>query len=158
MAGAYGALAGPWTATPAQAADRTVALVGDLQSELGCSADWQPECAATDLLPTGTEGQYAAEFGVPAGTWQYKVAINDAWDEAYGRDGGGDNIPLVLAGQTRLTFRRCGITDPLSLDDYRAHGGLKGLERAAAMPPEAVSQPSSRSAPTRSSAPTASAA
>ena len=31
--------------------------------------------------------------------------------------------------QTRLTFARCGIIDPLSLDDYRAHGGLKGLEQ-----------------------------
>jgi formate dehydrogenase iron-sulfur subunit len=38
-------------------------------------------------------------------------------------------IPF-LARQTRLTFARCGIVDPLSLDDYRAHGGLAGLERA----------------------------
>jgi formate dehydrogenase iron-sulfur subunit len=43
-----------------------------------------------------------------------------------------DDLPW-LKGQTRLTFARCGITDPLSLDDYRAHGGLKGLERAAAL-------------------------
>ena len=35
-----------------------------------------------------------------------------------------------LKGQQRLLFARCGVTDPLSLDDYRAHGGLKGLERA----------------------------
>ncbi|MBV9655197.1 MAG: SLBB domain-containing protein [Acetobacteraceae bacterium] len=35
-----------------------------------------------------------------------------------------------LAGQTRLTFARCGIIDPLSVADYRAHGGFKGLERA----------------------------
>ena len=35
-----------------------------------------------------------------------------------------------FAGQTRLTFARCGIVDPLSLEDYRAHGGWKGLERA----------------------------
>jgi len=40
--------------------------------------------------------------------------------------------------QTRLTFARCGITDPQSLDDYRAHGGLAGLEKALAMPPLAV--------------------
>ena len=38
-----------------------------------------------------------------------------------------------FAGQTRLTFARCGIVDPLSLDDYRAHGGLKGLEKAIAL-------------------------
>ncbi|MCZ4353834.1 NADH-quinone oxidoreductase subunit NuoF [Roseovarius aestuarii] len=32
--------------------------------------------------------------------------------------------------QTRLTFARCGVIDPLSLEDYSAHGGLKGLRRA----------------------------
>ena len=45
-----------------------------------------------------------------------------------------EKIPF-LARQTRLTFARCGVTDPLSLDDYRAHDGLKGLEKAVAMAP-----------------------
>ncbi|HXI99570.1 MAG TPA: NADH-quinone oxidoreductase subunit NuoF [Micropepsaceae bacterium] len=40
-----------------------------------------------------------------------------------------------LANQQRLTFARCGITDPLSLEDYEAHGGLKGLRRALDMAP-----------------------
>ncbi len=35
-----------------------------------------------------------------------------------------------LREQQRLMFSRVGIIDPLSLDDYRAHGGLTGLERA----------------------------
>ena len=43
-----------------------------------------------------------------------------------------------LARQTRLTFARCGIVDPLSLDDYRAHGGLVGLEKARAIGPAAT--------------------
>ncbi|MFN4167349.1 MAG: formate dehydrogenase beta subunit [Pannonibacter phragmitetus] len=38
-------------------------------------------------------------------------------------------------GQTRLTFARCGVTDPLSLEDYRHYKGLKGLEAAVAMAP-----------------------
>ena len=38
-----------------------------------------------------------------------------------------------MRGQTRLTFARVGVIDPLSLDDYRAHGGLAGLDRAKAM-------------------------
>ncbi|GAB4265608.1 MAG: NADH-quinone oxidoreductase subunit NuoF [Pararhodobacter sp.] len=38
-----------------------------------------------------------------------------------------------MAGQTRLTFARVGIVDPLSLADYRAHGGLTGLRRALGM-------------------------
>jgi formate dehydrogenase iron-sulfur subunit len=35
--------------------------------------------------------------------------------------------------QTRLTFARVGVIDPLSLDAYEAHGGLKGLRRALEM-------------------------
>ena len=38
-----------------------------------------------------------------------------------------------LKAQTRLTFARVGVIDPLSLSDYRAQGGLKGLERALTM-------------------------
>jgi formate dehydrogenase iron-sulfur subunit len=38
-----------------------------------------------------------------------------------------------MKGQTRLTFARVGVIDPLSLDDYRAHGGLVGLDRAKTM-------------------------
>ena len=38
-----------------------------------------------------------------------------------------------FARQTRLTFARCGVTDPLSLDSYRAFGGYKGLERALSL-------------------------
>ncbi len=45
---------------------------------------------------------------------------------------------LYLKQQERLTFARCGITDPLSLADYVAHGGFRGLERAQAMTPEAI--------------------
>jgi len=37
--------------------------------------------------------------------------------------------------QNRITFKRCGITDPLSLSDYEAHGGGLGLAKAFAMSP-----------------------
>jgi formate dehydrogenase iron-sulfur subunit len=43
-----------------------------------------------------------------------------------------DDLPWMKA-QTRLTFARVGVIDPLSLADYRAHGGLKGLARAIGM-------------------------
>jgi formate dehydrogenase iron-sulfur subunit len=48
-----------------------------------------------------------------------------------------EDIPW-LKRQTRLTFARCGIVDPRSLADYRAHGGYKGLERALALGAEAT--------------------
>ncbi|HEY2871078.1 MAG TPA: NADH-quinone oxidoreductase subunit NuoF [Reyranella sp.] len=43
-----------------------------------------------------------------------------------------EEIPF-LKRQTRITFARCGVIDPLSLDDYRAHGGWRGLERARSL-------------------------
>jgi formate dehydrogenase iron-sulfur subunit len=43
-----------------------------------------------------------------------------------------EEIPW-LKRQTRLTFARCGVVDPRSLEDYRAHRGYKGLERALSL-------------------------
>jgi formate dehydrogenase iron-sulfur subunit len=48
-----------------------------------------------------------------------------------------DDIPW-LKRQTRLTFARCGVVDPLLLEDYRAHGGGKGIARAISLGPEAT--------------------
>jgi formate dehydrogenase iron-sulfur subunit len=43
-----------------------------------------------------------------------------------------------LAGQERLCFSRMGVIDPLSFDDYEAHGGWAGLRSAAAMKPAEI--------------------
>ncbi len=85
------------------AADHTpdpasVTIAGDLQSELGCSGDWQPECAATHLTYDPDDDVWQGVFGVPAGAWHYKAALNDSWNESYGQNGGGDNIPLAAPG------------------------------------------------------------
>lgn len=90
----------------AGAADRSVALVGDLQSEVGCPEDWMPACTQSELVREGTSDLWSATFTVPAGTWQYKVAINDSWPENYGANGAldGPNMTLVLQGAARLKF------------------------------------------------------
>ena len=90
---------------PAAVADEpadTYALVGSLQTELGCDADWAPDCAATELAPTATPGLYSAEFDLPAGSYDYKVAANDTWDAAWGLNGGADDVPLTEADGVRL--------------------------------------------------------
>ena len=51
--------------------------------------------------------------------------------------GAPDKIPF-LAKQTRLTFARCGVTDPLSLESYKKHGGLNGLTNALGLTPAAI--------------------
>ena len=43
-----------------------------------------------------------------------------------------DQHPWLMR-QTRVTFARCGITDPLSVSDFQLFGGWKGLEAAKAM-------------------------
>jgi alpha-amylase len=94
------------TAEPAPARD-SVTVAGDLQSELGCPGDWQPDCAATHLAFDTSDGLWHATFTLPAGDYQWKVAINDSWTENYGAGGasGGDNLPLsVPAGGGSYVF------------------------------------------------------
>lgn len=47
------------------------------------------------------------------------------------------DIPY-LKNQERWTFRRCGLIDPLSVNDFRANGGFDGLEKALKAGPEYV--------------------
>ena len=65
--------------------------------------------------------------------------------EAGWLEGGGHALALgptagipYLKNQARLVFARVGVSDPLSLEDYRARGGLRALEKALAMAPEAI--------------------
>lgn len=101
------------------------------------------------ILRTGSRGLYWLEPMVEVETANGRVAYGpvrqsdvaslfDADFLAGGEHaksiGKPEEIPF-LARQTRLTFTRCGIIDPVSLDDYRALGGLAGLEKAVAMAP-----------------------
>src|SRR5688572_7911338 len=79
----------------------SVALVGSLQDELGCDSDWAPACSATELELV--DGLWQGTFLVPAGQHEWKVALNDTWDESYGV--GSGNFPLPLEQATRLTFK-----------------------------------------------------
>jgi alpha-amylase len=83
------------TAAPQPARDH-VTLVGSLQSELGCPGDWDPACFTTDLTFDVSDGQWHGTFALPAGQYEWKIAIDGSWDENYGAGGaaGGSNIPL----------------------------------------------------------------
>ncbi len=48
------------------------------------------------------------------------------------RIGRPEDVPF-FARQTRVTFSRCGLTDPVSLADFYAFGGFAGLRRALSM-------------------------
>jgi formate dehydrogenase iron-sulfur subunit len=55
-----------------------------------------------------------------------------------------EQIPW-LARQDRLAFKRVGVIDPLSVEEWRAHGGGRGLENALRMTPEAIVEAVTRS-------------
>ncbi|MCW5258409.1 formate dehydrogenase beta subunit [Verminephrobacter aporrectodeae subsp. tuberculatae] len=55
------------------------------------------------------------------------------------RQGLTQELPWIRK-QERLTFARVGVTDPLCLADYAAHGGLAGLRRALALEAPAIVQ------------------
>ena len=87
----------------------SVTVVGDLQDEAGCTADWQPDCAATTMTPG--DGVYSLTTTVDAGTYEYKVAVGGTWDTNYGANGdlGGANITYTTDGGP-VTF----VYDPIT--------------------------------------------
>jgi formate dehydrogenase iron-sulfur subunit len=99
------------------------------------------------IVRTGSRGLFWLEPMIEVETAQGRIAFGpvkarDAAALVTGRFdrshplcvGKPEEIPF-LQRQTRLTFARCGVIDPLSLDDYRAHGGWRGLERARSLGP-----------------------
>jgi formate dehydrogenase iron-sulfur subunit len=106
------------------------------------------ECATRhlpcEIVRTGSRGmawlEPLIEVETPQGRVGYgPVATHDIASllDADFRTGGAharcigivENHPWMRA-QKRLTFARCGLVDPLSVEDYAAHGGLLGLKRA----------------------------
>ena len=85
---------------------RPATLVGDFQSELSCGSDWDPACANTRMTQSSDDPNlYEFVTTVPAGSWKFKVAMDGAWNEAYGKDGLPDNnVPLILQGPTQVAF------------------------------------------------------
>ncbi|MBI3242317.1 MAG: pullulanase-type alpha-1,6-glucosidase [Chloroflexi bacterium] len=84
----------------------TVVVPGTIQSKLGCSGDWQPDCADTALTYNADKAVWEGTFALPAGSYEYKIALNGSWTENYGLGGqqDGPNIPLVLGQDTQVTF------------------------------------------------------
>ncbi|MCC5950070.1 MAG: pullulanase-type alpha-1,6-glucosidase, partial [Nitriliruptoraceae bacterium] len=83
-----------------------VTLPGTFQEAIGCSGNWQPACAASELDYDEIGDIWEGTFTIPAGTYEYKVALDGSWDVNYGVGAqlDGPNIPLVLEQETEITF------------------------------------------------------
>jgi maltose/maltodextrin transport system substrate-binding protein/arabinogalactan oligomer/maltooligosaccharide transport system substrate-binding protein len=84
-----------------------VSIAGSFQAQLGCSADWMPECDNTVLTDNG-DGTYSLTTdALAAGDYAVKVTHGGTWDENYGADGARDgaDVPFtVAADNTPTTF------------------------------------------------------
>ena len=82
-----------------------VNLPGTFQSVAGCGADWDPACEATAMVE-GDDGLFTLTTDLPAGDYEYKVALNGDWTVNYGSDGAqdGPNYALSLAEDSTVTF------------------------------------------------------
>ena len=103
------------------------------------------------VVRNGSRGHYALEPLVEVETNGARFGFANV-DTARARELFGERIPdrahplslgeidalPFLAKQMRLMFARAGRIEPLSIDQYRAHGGCRGLERALALPPADV--------------------
>jgi formate dehydrogenase iron-sulfur subunit len=116
------------------------------------SASATKRSIAIEIIRNGSRGMHWLEPMLEIATAKGRIAygpvgIDDVESvlDAMLAEGGAHALRIgnpeqhpFLAKQTRLTFARCGIVDPRSLDDYRANGGYQGLKRALADPASIV--------------------
>jgi hypothetical protein len=82
-----------------------VNVPGSYQDKTGCGAAWDPACQAT-ALKQGDDGKYTVTLDIPAGEYEFKVALDGAWTVNYGSDGAqdGPNYALSLPADSTVTF------------------------------------------------------
>ena len=84
----------------------SVVIAGSLQTEAGCAGDWDPACATTALGYIASDDVWQGTFSIPAGSWEYKVALDGSWTESYGQHGQlyGSNLHLAVPALTAVKF------------------------------------------------------
>ena len=105
-----------------------VTAAGDFQSELGCPADWSPDCLRSWLQDVDGDGTYTfTTTALPAGDYLLKATEGLSWDVNYGKDGlpGGDNIAFTVGkDHASTTFSYVASTHVLTVS---ASAGLPSL-------------------------------
>ena len=82
-----------------------VNLPGSYQDQAGCGAQWDPACEAT-AMEQGDDGLFRLTVEIPAGDYEFKVALDGDWTVNYGSDGeqDGPNYTLSLAADGTVSF------------------------------------------------------
>ena len=127
--------------------DVTAIALGADRVAAAISAEAAKRGLTIELVRNGSRGAFfmepLVEVETPFGRVGYREITADDVASLFDADfiDGGEHPQCIgktedhpwFAGQTRLTFARCGLVDPLSLADYAALGGWKGLERALSL-------------------------
>jgi formate dehydrogenase iron-sulfur subunit len=132
--------------------DAAALAVGADKVAAKIAAEAQARGVALETIRTGSRGMIFLEPLIEVETADGRIgygpvtaadvaSLFDAGFMSGGRHalgiGKAEDHPF-FARQTRLTFARCGIIDPVSLEDYAAHEGWRGLKRAIEIGPEAI--------------------
>ncbi|MEE2528830.1 alpha-amylase family glycosyl hydrolase [Pseudarthrobacter sp. J75] len=85
---------------------QSVTVAGSLNSEMGCAGDWMPDCTQAFMTLDQTDLVWKKTVDLPAGSYEFKAALNGSWTENYGAGGvsNGGNITLAHDGGP-VTFR-----------------------------------------------------
>ena len=124
-------------------ADRVAAKIADEAKQRGLNVQ---------IIRNGSRGMFWLEPLVEVATEQGRIAYGPVRvadiPSLFAADflhGGTHSLNLgltaeipYLKNQERLTFARVGLIDPLSLEDYEAHGGVSGLRKAIALEPNQI--------------------
>jgi hypothetical protein len=94
---------------------------------MGCGGDWDPACPQAQLSLDANDQIWKGTYTLPAGTYDYKAALNKSWDENYGLNAtqNGANIPVTSDGTTPITF----------FYDHRTHWITDGASSVIATAP-----------------------
>lgn len=97
---------GPLAPRAVLAAPASVTIAGSLDQAIGCTNNWDQTCAAAHLTYDANDDVWQGSWSLPAGSYEYKAALNDSWDVSYGINAtsGGANIPLTLAAPATVKF------------------------------------------------------
>ena len=87
---------------------------GSFQSEIGCPGDWQPDCLRSWMQDPDGDGVYEfATDQIPAGDYEFKVALDEDWTESYPA---GNVAFTAAAGGGTVTFSYDSATNAVSVD------------------------------------------
>jgi formate dehydrogenase iron-sulfur subunit len=132
--------------------DSSALSLGANQVAAAIAAEAAQRTAGVEIVRNGSHGLFWLETLVEVATPEGRVAygpvnpgdVAGLFDSGF-LSGGEHRLRLgltqdipFLKNQERLTFARIGITDPVSLQDYLAHEGYRGLKRALAMDGAAI--------------------